>query len=107
MGFAVPEKAVIRHGDVVAHQDGAGSRQWLGWKLGRTVAVTERTGKQPVEFLGDRLGQAAVAPFLPRIGNAERQNVTGPATAVASRQALLSKVSAVRRATTVQGFRGR
>jgi hypothetical protein len=80
MGFAVPEKAVIGHRDVVgcslplAHQDGARSRDWFGWKLGRIVAAG--TGKQPVEFLGDRLGQAAVAPFLPRIGNAERQNVT-------------------------------
>jgi hypothetical protein len=60
VGFAVPEKAIISDRDVVGcslpltHQDGAGSRQWLGCKLGPIVAVTERTGKQPVEFLGDR-----------------------------------------------------
>ena len=82
MGLAVPEESVFRHRDVVgdsmpfAHQDGAGSRQGGGGKLGRIVAVAERTGEQPVEFLGDRPGEATVVPFLSRIGNAERQNVS-------------------------------
>ena len=63
MGLAVPQKAFIRHGDVVGrslpltNQDGAGSRQWFGRKLARVVAVAEHMGKQPVEFLGDRLGE--------------------------------------------------
>jgi hypothetical protein len=52
------------------------ARQWFGRKLARVVAVTEHTGKQPVEFLGDRLGEPAVQLFLPRIGNTERENVS-------------------------------
>ena len=82
MGLAVPEEAFIRHRDVVGcslpltNQDGAGARQWFGRKLARVVAVAEHSGKQPVEFLGDWLGEPAVQPFLPRIRNAEREKVT-------------------------------
>ena len=82
MGLAAPEEAFIRHGGVVGcslpltNQDGAGARQWFGRKLARVVAVAEHSGKQPVEFLGDRLGEPAVQPFLPRIGNTERENVS-------------------------------
>ena len=81
MRFAVPEKAVIRHGDVVgcslplAHQDGTCSRQWSGRNQG-LLSILERTGQEPVEFLGDWPREPAVAPLLSRIGNAERQNVT-------------------------------
>src|ERR1700674_1072021 len=49
LGFAVPEETFVRHGDVVgcslplAHHNGASSRPWFGWKLGRIVAVAEHT----------------------------------------------------------------
>ena len=36
----------------------------------------EHVIKQPIELPGDRFGEAALAAFLPRIGNAERENVT-------------------------------
>ena len=65
MGLAVPEEAVIYHSHVVgcslpfAHQNGAGSGEWSGGRLGRVGrvgrAVTQHTRQQTVEFLGDRL----------------------------------------------------
>ena len=83
MGLAVPEEAFIHHGHLVgrsapfAHENGAGSRQRARWRLGRVGrVVTKHTCQQPVEFLGDRSGEPAVAPFLPRIGNSERKNIS-------------------------------
>src|SRR5215471_10495948 len=56
MGFAVPQEAVIRDGDLVnypsplAHQDCSRPRQRACGKLGRLVVITERTGQEAVEF---------------------------------------------------------
>ena len=82
MGLAVPEEAVIDHSHVVgcsvpfAHQNGAGSGEWSGGRLGRVGrAVTQHTRQQTVEFLGDRLREPSVTPLLPRIGNPECENV--------------------------------
>ena len=83
MGLAVPEEAVIHHGHLVgrsaplAHENGAGSRQRTRCSLGRVGrVVTKHTCQQSVEFLGDRSGEPTVAPFLPRICNCERKNIS-------------------------------
>src|SRR3974377_1067006 len=82
VGLAVPEESVFRPRDVVgdslpfAPQDGAGSRQGGGGKLGRIVAVAERTGEQPVELLGDRPGRGNGVPFLSRIRKGERKSAS-------------------------------
>ena len=52
---------------------GSGLVRRLG-RVGRVV--TKHTCQQPVEFLGDRSGEPAVAPFLPRICNSERKNIS-------------------------------
>src|SRR6266478_6451152 len=76
-GMATPIGACRGSALPFAHQNGAGSWKrrcgWLG-RVGRTL--TKRTDQQAVEFLGDRLGEPAVASFLPRVGNPERKNVT-------------------------------
>jgi hypothetical protein len=51
----------------------AASSSKAGGRIGGTVA--QYTCRQPVEALDDRLGEPAVAPFLPCIRDAERQNV--------------------------------
>jgi hypothetical protein len=83
MNIAVPEKAIIRHGDVVgrspplAHQNGAGARQRRRRRLVRIGgAVAKHPCRQPIEFLGHGLGEPAVVPFLSRIGDAEGENVS-------------------------------
>ena len=83
IGLAVPEEAVIHHGHVVgrsppfAHQHGARPRQRACSSVGRIGCfIAKHASQQPVELLGHRSGEPAVAPFLPRIGDAKRQNVT-------------------------------
>jgi hypothetical protein len=52
-------------------------RQRARCRLGRVGrVVTKHTCQQPVEFLGDRSGEPAVAPLLPRICNSERKNIS-------------------------------
>jgi hypothetical protein len=83
MGLAVPRKPssvtvtwwIIpchsRTGRVPARGSGL-----VGSWSASMLPVAERRGKHPVEFLGGRPGEPAVQLFLPRVRNAERQNVT-------------------------------
>ena len=82
MGFTVPAEAVIDHGHPVgrppplAHKCGAGPGQRACCSPRRIGCfVLEHASQQPIELLGDWSSKAAIAAFLPRIGNAKRQNV--------------------------------
>ena len=59
-----------------AQQNGAGSRERCRYGFGRIRPVlTKHTCKEAVEFLCERSREPAMTPFLPSIGNPERENV--------------------------------
>ena len=83
MSLAVPEIPIINDGHPVGrpapltHKCGAGPGQRACCSPRRIGCfVLEHASQQPIELLGDWSSKAAIAAFLPRIGNAKRQNVT-------------------------------
>src|SRR5262249_475546 len=83
IGAAVPQKAIFGDGNVVgctlpfSHQNRSAARKWSGYGCGRLGWIAaEHLVKQPRQLLGDWFAEATVSAFLPRIGDAERKNVT-------------------------------
>jgi hypothetical protein len=80
IGAAVPQKALVSDSDVVggalpfAHQNRPAARKRSRRHLGSIAS--EGLVKKPSQLLGHRFGEATLTAFLPRVGNAERENVT-------------------------------
>ena len=83
MSLAVPEIPIINDGHPVGrpapltHKCGAGPGQRACCSPRRIGCfILKHTSQQPIQLLGHRSGEPAIAAFLPRIGNAKLQNVT-------------------------------
>src|SRR5262249_30165753 len=83
IGAAVPQKAVSSDCDVVGgalpfpYQNGSLARKWTSQGRRRLGAIAaEHLVKEPRQLSRDRFAEATLAAFLPRIGYAERKNVT-------------------------------
>src|SRR5271169_1951004 len=83
IGAAVPEEAIVYDGDAVggalpfAHQDGPAARKRRGQSCRGPFGLiaSEHLFKQSIQFSEHLLGQTALAAFLSRIRNSERENV--------------------------------